>query len=214
MTVSFQTRGENLLTMDTETIIKKILTWLKDEASNELPDGYIFIIGGEMEKSEREAAVVERFLMRKYAHSSSFLLRIGWIRSYITNRTIKKARAFFNDMIGECLLKEVDDVDAVLLYPDRVLKFYNEFVREDDAMDVAELENISREFTKHECRHASQFVELRKLGVDPSVVFAWEFNEFEYGEGPLETDAFLYQLNETDKTVSEVCREIRENLLL
>lgn len=214
MTVSFQTRGENFLTMDTEAIIKKILIWMKDEASKELPDGYIFIIGGEMEKAEREIAVVERFLMRKYAHSYSFLLRIGWIRSYITNRTIKKARAFFNDMIGECLLEEEDGVDAVLLYPDRVLQFYNDYIKEGDEVNIEELENISREFAKHECRHASQFVELRKLGVDPSVVLAWEFNEFEYGEGPLETDAFLYQLNETDKTVSEVCREIRENLLL
>ena len=62
--------------------------------------------------------------------------------------------------------------------------------------------------SEDECRHACQFVELRKMGMDPTLVLEWEFREFEYGEGPLETDAFLYQFHETGQSVDEICREI------
>ena len=196
--------------MDAKTLISKITCWIQDEAAKELPDGYVCIIGGEDEKAEREAVVKTRFILRQYTKTPGIFLRISFIRSYLEDRAAKKGKAFFEEMVGECLLEEQDDVDAILLYPDRLLRFYKEFVQEDASteIDMNELENVARGFTRHECRHACQFTELRKLGADPSLVLEWEFSAFDYGEGPLETDAFLYQFHETEQSANKVCREI------
>ena len=196
--------------MNDKNLINKIADWIRDEADKELPDGYICIIGGEMEKAARELVVRERFVLRQQRKTPELLLRFGFIRSYLEHRAAKKGIAFFEEMVGECLLEEQDDVDAILLYPDKLLRFYKEFVQEDASaeIDADELENVARGFARHECRHACQFTELRKMGVDPSLVLEWEFNTFDYGEGPLETDAFLYQFHETEQSVDEVCREI------
>lgn len=196
--------------MDAKTLISKITCWIQDEAAKELPDGYVCIIGGEAEKAAREVVVRERFIFRQRLDAPELLLRFGFIRSYLEHRAVKKGKAFFEEMVGECLLEEQDDVDAILLYPDKLLRFYKEFVQEDASaeIDADELENVARGFARHECRHACQFTELRKMGVDPSLVLEWEFNTFDYGEGPLETDAFLYQFHETGQSVDEVCREI------
>ena len=196
--------------MDNKTLISKITCWIQDEAAKELPDGYVCIIGGEDEKAEREAVVKTRFILRQYTKTPEIFLRISFIRSYLEHRAAKKGKAFFEEMVGECLLEEQDDVDAILLYPDRLLRFYKEFVQEDASaeIDMNELENVARGFTRHECRHASQFTAFRKIGVNPSLALEWEFSAFDYGEGPLETDAFLYQFHETEQSADEVCREI------
>ena len=196
--------------MDDKTLISKITCWIQDEAAKELPDGYVCIIGGEAEKAAREVVVKERFIFRQRLDAPEFLLRFGFIRSYLEHRAAKKGKDFFEEMVGECLLEEQDDVDAILLYPNRLLWFYNTYLKEDASaeIDMDELENTVREFTRHECRHACQFTELRKLGADPSFVLEWEFTAFAYGEGPLETDAYLYQFHETEQSVDEVCREI------
>lgn len=196
--------------MNDKNLINKIADWIRDEADKELPDGYICIIGGEMEKAARELVVRERFVLRQQRKTPELLLRFGFIRSYLEHRAAKKGKDFFEEMVGECMLEEQDDVDAILLYPDKLLRFYKEFVQEDASaeIDADELENVARGFARHECRHAWQFTELRKMGVDPSLVLEWEFNTFDYGEGPLETDAFLYQFHETGQSVDEVCREI------
>ena len=196
--------------MDDKTLINKIACWIRDEAAKELPDGYICIIGGEAEKTAREAVVKERFILRQQLNVPELLLRFGLIRSYLEHRATKKGKAFFEEMIGECLLKEQDDVDAVLLYPDRILWFYHTYLKADASVEINmdELENTAREFTRHECRHACQFTELRNMGADPSLVLEWEFTAFAYGEGPLETDALLYQIHEAEQCVDEVCRDI------
>ena len=196
--------------MNDKILITKITDWIRDEADKELPDGYICIIGGEAEKAAREFVVRERFVLRQQRKTPKLLLRFGFIRSYLEHRAAKKGIAFFEEMVGECLLEEQDDVDAILLYPDRLLWFYNKYLKEDASaeIDMDELENTVREFTRHECRHACQFTELRKLGANPSLVLEWEFTAFAYGEGPLETDAYLYQFHETEQSVDEVCREI------
>ena len=196
--------------MNEKTLVHKIVEWIQDEAAKELPDGYICIIGGEDEKVAREIVVKERFILRQRLNAPEFLLRFGFIRSYLEHRATKKGKVFFEEMVGECLLEEQDDVDAILLYPDRLLRFYKEFVQEDASakIDIDELENVARGFARHECRHACQFTELRKMDVDPSLVLEWEFSAFDYGKGPLETDAFLYQFHVTEQSVDEVCREI------
>ena len=195
--------------MNDKTLINKIADWIRDEASKELPDGYICIIGGEAEKAAREAVVKERFIFRQQINTPEILLYVGFIRSYLEHRAAKKGKAFFEEMLGECLLKEQDDVDAILLYPDRLLCFYYNFVKEEASaeIDMDELENTVREFTRHECRHACQFTELRKMGIDPSLALEWVFTTFDYGEGPLETDAFRYQFHATEESVDKVCRQ-------
>ncbi len=197
--------------MNNLILIQRITEWIQDEAANELPKNYGCIIGKEEEKAEREQVLMERFLSRSYMSTPEFLLRIQPIRYFLTRRTVKKAESFIHDMMGECLLKETDGVDAILLYPDRILKFYYDVIAEETTFtpDLSELEELSRSFTRHECRHACQFTELRKLETDPSDVLAWEFMEFKYGEGMLERDAFQYQLQDTSRSVAEVCREIK-----
>ena len=141
--------------MNDKNLINKIADWIRDEADKELPDGYICIIGGEMEKAARELVVRERFVLRQQRKTPELLLRFGFIRSYLEHRAAKKGIAFFEEMVGECLLEEQDDVDAILLYPDKLLRFYKEFVQEDASaeIDADELENVARGFAGHECRH-------------------------------------------------------------
>ena len=72
---------------------------------------------------------------------------------------------------------------------------------------------VVRGFVKHEVRHAKQFIEFRKLGIDPVLALNAE-SEFKYPDGPLEDDAYYMQIHGKEKrSISEVVEEVKKLLI-
>lgn len=199
--------------------MNQIQNWIIDEAYQSMPLGYSCKLGTKQDILERTK--IKQYRNRRFAYDEimyrpylrflhKFHLWRTYVETFIYNRCDKTGEMFYSDLIGECLYKEADNVDMILIFPDKIPPFFN-LLRKDLEEDE---EMIVRGFVKHEVRHAKQFVELRRIGVDPVLALNAESTFFDYPDGPLEEDAYYMQIHGKEKRpVHEVAREMKELLL-
>lgn len=79
---------------------------------------------------------------------------------------------------------------------DQLYLFYKPLIQV--AHNIDELEELVKEYVRHEWRHGCQFNWLRAHGVDVIAALMQE-NSTVYGSGPLETDAHKFQWGQADE---------------
>ena len=200
--------------------IEQIITWILDEASKTMPLGFSCRIGTEENKKQRTLMLQYRTRRKYYEKLSSFsiykyLHKFSLFRlfeGFIYTLGDKFGKAFYDDLIGECMAQEMDNIDQILIYPDRALLYLEKLIKmEGDDFELGvSFEKVIRDLVKHEIRHAKQFVECRKEGISANLALYIENRYFDYGEGPLEKDALYVQFhNDEERTLSEVVQQIK-----
>ena len=76
--------------------------------------------------------------------------------------------------------------------------------------DPMVLEKIIRITVRHECRHAEQYLCLRKYGYDVLESIDLEGKAQKYGAGPAESDAIENQCSDVQEPISEFLNKYRE----
>ena len=205
--------GGDEMENDTATL-EQVSYWVLDEAYKILPLGFSCRIGTEQDKIDRSKMSQYRTRMYTYQKLTSYRLYeflhslkiFRLLEAFIYNRADKAGKHFYDTLIGECLLKECDGIDQILIYPENILSFI-ELIEEREVT----IEKIARDFVRHEVRHARQFIECRKVGIPANTALYIETMFFEYSEGPLEKDAYYVQLyGEEGKDITKVVQEIKE----
>lgn len=104
-----------------------------------------------------------------------------------SKREIKFVGVFQNTIYGGCFNKEqFPDYEI----GDHICIFYEPILEE--AKNEFELVCLVNEYVSHELRHAQQYTYLRSVGINPTDALEKE-KDFQYGQGPLEKDAWAYQ---------------------
>lgn len=185
-----------------------IAVWAAEQAAESLPTGFSMKIGGDKEIEERLKIVKYRHRLRAYIKLPKLLMKWRWFRNIVYSVADKKATEMYAELQAECLFIENDNEDVVLVYPQRILDYLNNFEER-----YVPIKRIVKDLMMHEARHAHQFKALRALNINPSMALTYEAMYFKYGEGPMERDAFYLQYTGVEeRPVHEVAAEVKRLL--
>ena len=180
----------------------QIIDWATDEFNKMKVDNFPLVIADEKLLEERSKLYRYRF-KRKYMYQ--FINRIPkWLRfKRLVNAFYviaeKEADKFLNGVVAETCNQETDFQDSIILYPEHFYTYVKMFESR-----IVPFEVLVRDIIRHESRHTKQILEMRRVGINPSIAFSFEAIQYKYGKGPLEEDAVEFQLGNDVAPIKEV----------
>ena len=109
--------------------MSKITKWIIDEAYQSMPSGYSCKIGTDQDILDRTR--IQQYRNRRYAYNvmmSKSIFRFlhkfkfyrNYVETFIYNKCDQNGKIFYDDLMGECMYKEADNEDLILMFPDRI----------------------------------------------------------------------------------------------
>ena len=181
----------------TTSIYPQVVAWIEDEAAKCYNPGFELRIGRlDKDMLERKEVYIQR-TKETLTKKAGFFARFGKVQQGVDYLATFSAESNSAQLFGECLSKEVDGQDAVIIYTETIAAIWWMTVE----TEKDDMEYITRTIVRHELRHAHQIAALRKEGGSELVKKVHE-NEisgrYRYGNGPMEKDAFKNQKETLD----------------